>query len=267
MAEVPDHIHKIAASQCEPLFLSLPLMRDGHGSEKANGTITYVEFRGRLFGVTCAHVYDQQALSGKWLTLHGTERYIFQLGNFGPDGYRSLFRSLRTDENKSGPDIAIMELGESVKQIHFERKRKKAIELDTWKEPDWSNINVPVAFGFPTEHKSQLGETVGASFLAVAAEVTRPMSPNDSAFLLASSLPDGNAYFFSGMSGGPVYHVPGPHASPVIIGIVFEGFPGSSAEWNARDAQSFLTKNDIQIRAHTFTSAIFEEWLRIAKFL
>lgn len=127
MAEVPDKIHKIAATHCEPLFLSSPFMRDGHGVENANGTITFIQFLGRLFGVTCAHVYAQQALSGKWLTLHGKDRCIYQLGIFGPEGYRSLFRSLQKESGKTGPDIAIIELGESVKQVHFERKGKQAI--------------------------------------------------------------------------------------------------------------------------------------------
>lgn len=265
MAEVPDHIHKIAASHCEPLFLSSPFMRDGHDVEKANGTITFVEFQGRLFGVTCAHVYDQQTLSGKGLTLHGKERCAYQLGSFGPKGYRSSFKSLRTDRSESGPDIAIIELGESVKQNHLERKGKKAMNLEAWEEPDWFDISIPVAFGYPTEHKSQSNDVLRAPLLAVAAEVTRPISPTDSTFLLASSLTEGNPYFFSGMSGGPVYHVSGPDASPVIVGIVFEGSPGSAVEWDARNNQSFLTRSDIQIRAYVFTPAIFEEWLSLAE--
>lgn len=267
MAEVPDRIHKIAATNCEPLFLSSPFMRDGHNSEKANGTITYIEFRGRLFGVTCAHIYDQQKSSGKWLTLHGKERYTFQLGKFAPTGYTSNFRSLRKENSTIGPDIAIIDLGESIKQMHFGRKEKQAINLDTWQEPAWSDIKVPVAFGYPTEHKSQIFNMLSSPLLAVAAEITSPLSPDASSFLLASSLTENNKFFFSGMSGGPVYYISDPDEAPVIIGIVFEGSPGSSAEWKARDSQSFLTKNDIQIRAHTLTPAIFEEWLLTAGFI
>lgn len=266
MAEVPDHVHKVALSHCEPLFLSLPFLGDGHSSEKANGTITFIEYKGRIFGVTCAHVYDEQVTAGKWLTLHGKDRYIYQLGTFTQDGYKSLLRPLR-DKSDDGPDIAIIELGESVRKIHFERKGKQAINLDNWAEPSWSEIKVPVAFGYPTEHKTKPENLLSSQLVSVAAEATRAITANDESFLLASSLESDNTYFFSGMSGGPVYHVADPKANPTLIGIVFQGIPGSSAEWEARDEQSFLTRKDIQIRAHTLTPNIFDEWLRQAGFL
>ncbi len=63
------------------------------------------------------------------------------------------------------------------------------------------------------------------------------------------------------MSGGPVYSVTEPEGNANVIGIVFEGIPGSSEEWNARDEQSFYTEKNIQIRAYTLTPDIFEQWL------
>jgi len=268
MSEVPSHIQKLAASHCEPLFLSVPYLGDGHTPEKANGTITFIEYRGRIFGITCAHVYEEQEPTGKWLTLHGSERYIYQLGTLTPDGYKSLFRPLRNNPNDNGADIAIIELGESVKQVHFDCKGKQAINLDNWVEPNWNEIDVPVAFGYPTEHKKiQSKDVLGCPLLSVAAEITRPISTNDATFLLASSFESDNVYFFSGMSGGPVYSVTEPDGNPDIIGIVFEGTPGSSKEWNTRDDQSFYTEKDIQIRAYTFTPDIFEQWLQQVNYL
>ena len=102
--------------------------------------------------------------------------------------------------------------------------------------------------------------------MGVAAELNRVVSGNDESFLLASSLPEENTYYFSGMSGGPVYHVPDAEVDPTLIGIVYEGSPGSSAEWEARDSQAFFTKCDIQTTAYTLTPTIFEGWLRRAKF-
>ena len=267
MADVPDHIHKLAATHCEPLFLSLPFIGNGHNADKANGTITFIEYKRRIFGVTCAHIYDEQIPSGKWLTLHGSKNYAYQLATFTPEGYISLFRPLRDRISDRGPDIAIIELGESVREIHFERKGKQAINLDNWVEPNWSEITVPVAFGYPTEHKSKSENDISSPLIAVAAEATRPITETDESFLLASSLEVENTFFFSGMSGGPVYHVPDSDAAPIIIGIVFEGVPGSSKEWESRDEQSFLTSNDIQIRAHTLTPKVFDQWLRQARFL
>lgn len=267
MADVQDRAHKIAVRNCEPLFLSSPFIQCGHNVEKANGTITFIEYRTRIFGITCAHVYYEQIRSGKWLTLHGSERYIYQLGAFTAKGYESLFRPMRKASDIDGTDIAIIELGETIRQIHFPRKNKEAINLDTWAEPNWSEVQVPVAFGYPTEHKIQSEDFISAPLAAVAAAVTRPLSPSESTFLIASSLETDNTLYFSGMSGGPVYHVASPDTDPSLIGIVFEGVPGSSIEWQSRGEQSFLSRKDIQIRAHILTPAIFEDWLRLVGFL
>lgn len=265
MTDIPEHIHKIAASHSEPLFLSEPFLGDGHGVEKANGTLTFIQYRGRIYGVTCAHVYYHQFSTGKWLALHGKDRYCYQLGQFTQSGHESLFRPLRDEKDNVGIDIAIIELGDSIKQIHFERKNKSALDLDDWVEPNWTEIKVPVAFGYPTEHKTKSEKYLQAPLVAVAAELTRTISASDKSFLLSSSLESDNKYFFSGMSGGAVYHVPDVEDCPTVIGIVFEGIPGSSIEWQSRDEESFLTRKDIQIRAYTITPYIFENWLRLAR--
>lgn len=267
MTSVSDNVLKIAAQNCEPLYLSDPFMCGGHDVEKANGTITFLRYCGEVYGVTCAHVFHQQIANGKWLTLHGIERYVYQLGSFTPSGYQSNFRPLRSDSGFGGPDIAIAHLGKSIEQIHFPRKNKSAIDLDAWSSPSWTEIYIPAAFGYPTEHKTQSDDYLQAPLVGVAANVTRRISEHDESFLLASSLPDENTYYFSGMSGGPVYHVPETGSEPILIGIVYEGSPGSSAEWEARDSQAFLTKNDIQIWAHTLTPMIFKQWLRLANLM
>ena len=106
MTNIPEHIHKFAATHSEPLFLSAPFLGDGHGVEKANGTLTFIQYRGRIYGVTCAHVYYQQFFSGKSLTLHGKDRYIYQLGQFTQSRYESHFRPLRGEKDDVGLDIA-----------------------------------------------------------------------------------------------------------------------------------------------------------------
>jgi hypothetical protein len=266
MASIPDHVHKTASKNCEPLFLSKPFLSDGHDVETANGTITFVRYQGEIFGVTCAHVFYQQMVSRKWLTLHGKNRYVYQLGVFTANGYQSNFRPLRGDGGTEGPDIALIYFGESVEQIHFPRKNKAAVDLDSWSKPNWEHIKVPVAFGYPTEHKNQAGDYLQSPLIGVAAEATRLLSEYDESFLMVSSLSEENTYYFSGMSGGPVYHVADSDSAPTLIGIVYAGVPGSSAEWQKRDTQAFLTKCDVQIRAHSLTPEIFERWLRLAKF-
>jgi hypothetical protein len=265
MTALPDDVDKNAARHSDPLYLSEPFLQGGHTSEKANGTVTYVKYKGQLFCVTCAHIYDQQFVGNhvKWLTVHGRQRYIYQFGTYLPEGYKSHFISLRVRES-SAPDIAIARVGEPFPQIHMEPRGKEPIDLDSWNEPNWSDLKVPVAFGYPTEHKTEADAFVQAPFVGVAAELTRPISTNDETFLMASTLETANDYYFSGMSGGAVYAVSDSESPLTAIGIVFEGTPGSAAEWAARDSQSFLTRSDIQIRAYLMTPRNFESWLCIA---
>ena len=49
---------------CEALFLSDFIDRDGHTPSKANGTITYIKYYDNLYAITCAHVLSHQ----KWNT-------------------------------------------------------------------------------------------------------------------------------------------------------------------------------------------------------
>ncbi|GLS05933.1 hypothetical protein GCM10007860_30970 [Chitiniphilus shinanonensis] len=261
-----EMLHKIAGTHSEPLFLSPPWMSGGHTIEKANGTITYISYRGGLYGVTCAHIYDYQFSSNppKWLTVHGLQRVIYQFGFFDQSGYKSLFRSLRLSD-PSLPDIAIVRLDAAFASINMEAKGKIAIDLDSWIEPTWADLKCPVAFGYPTEHKTESEGLVQAPLISVTAELTRPIGPNDVSFLMASSLEQENSYYFSGMSGGAVYcHF--ADAPPSVVGVVFEGSPGSSIEWQNRTEESFYTREDIQIRAHKLTPDIFQSWLSIAGF-
>jgi hypothetical protein len=266
MTELPSSVHEAAAKHSDPLYLSKPWLQGGHTSQKANGTITYVQYGGDVYGVTCAHIYDQQFAvePNLWLTIHGKKRYIYQLGGFTADGYRSSLRPLRKPEEREGPDIAILRLDDAFKEIHLTRRGKAAINLDTWSEPAWNELKCPVAFGYPTEHKTDTEEFLQAPFAAVVAELTRPISPESESFLMASSLEKENSFYFSGMSGGAVYAVSDSDPLITFVGIVFEGVPGSSKEWESRSTDSFYTKNDIQIRAHTVTPTIFGTWLAMA---
>ncbi len=261
---------KIALSHCEPLYLSKHFMQDGHSAEKANGTITYVKYRDAIYGITCAHVYFQQNLGSqeeRILTVFG-DRLIYNFGLHSPGGYESHFRCMRSSPTDvQNPDIAIIYLGEPFPSIHMMRKGKEAIDLDRWVEPSLSHAKMAMACGFPTEHKSQSDSTVSAELAQVVAEPASTLSWERDSFLLSSSLEVDCEIFFSGMSGGPVY-LDGPDDQGIaLMGIVYEGSPGSSAEWEGRSNDSFLTRKDIQIRAHTITPEVFGNWLKYVGYL
>lgn len=263
MTTLPDHVDKAAFKHSDPLYLSPQFLQGGHTSFKANGTATYVRYQGGVYCVTCAHIYEEQFRVGAplWLTLHGNNKVVWNLGHYTADGYRSNFVSLRSRDPR-GPDIAIMQMSDLLIEKQLLDRGKAPIDLDVWEEPDWSVLRTPVAFGFPTEHKSDSDQHVRAPFLGVVAELARKISPSDETFLMASSLSEPNRFFFSGMSGGAVYAIADSEQHPLTaIGIVFEGSPGSSAEWAARDSQSFMSRDDVQLRSQTMTPEIFGGWL------
>ena len=253
-------IDRFVVQHCEPLFVTDPFLMGGHSSVRANGTITYIQFKEQLYAITCAHVYYEQYSQNKWLAIQGKGQYVYQLGRFTSEGYKSNFYPLRKEDDTYGLDVAIIYLGDSFREVYFLKKGKSAINLDEWVEPNWQEIKLPSAFGYPNEHKTQSSEFVESPLIQVDAEVTREISPIDTSFLLASSLDSEHGYYFSGMSGGPVFHVL-DGGEITLIGIVYEGTPGSSKEWLARDEQAFLTGRDIQIHAYTITPDIFEGWL------
>lgn len=259
---------KLAVQNCEPLYLSHPFLKDGHSASKANATISYVKYRETVYGITCAHVYHQQfGESGKAeqvLTVWG-DRLIYQFGGWTQDGYESHFRLLKGRSSSGALDIAIIKLPPTFSELHMARKGKAPIDLDAWAEPEWNSISTLVASGFPTEHKEQSDSHVAANFIQVVAELTRKIDGGVSEIMLASTLPEKNDCFFSGMSGGPVYCLWSDNAM-TAVGIVFEGSPGSSTEWAKRGQESFFTKEDVQFRAYLLTPSIFLNWLSCAGF-
>lgn len=262
-------LSKLALQNCEPLYFSHPFLQDGHSACKANATITYLKHRGVLYGITCAHVFhhqfDENGLIKKVLTVWG-DRLAYQFGSWAPDGYQSHFRLLKNNYDPSGTlDIAIIRLPGLFSDLHMKKKRKAPIDLDEWEEPDWSSISTLMVSGFPTEHKEQTDTHVEAYFLQVVAELTQGINADVDKFLLASTLPKKNDYFFSGMSGGPVYCIK-PDTTLTAVGIVFEGSPGSSTEWEKRGDDSFLSKEDVQFRAYLLTPSIFSNWICQAGF-
>jgi hypothetical protein len=262
-----ENLGKITSKNCESLFLSKPFMSDGHTAKKANGTLTYVKYKNVVYGLTCSHIYEYQK-NDFWLTVFGTNRVIYQFGHFESKGLVSDFRPLRKKPtNIDEPDIAIIKLGDPFPEIHMKHKNKVPIDIDSWKTPEWQSIKMGMACGFPTEHKKEDESFVKSPFLQVVAETTSRLEPHRESFMLASTLKTENTMFFSGMSGGPVFSDGETDETPTLIGIVFEGSPGSSTEWDQRSAESFLTKNDVQIRAHTFTPDIFESWLKVANYI
>ena len=260
---------RYAKAFCEPLYLSSPFLMGGHDKDVANGTITYIKFQDHLYGVTCAHVFFDQIAQGKWLTVF-RRSMINRFGADTEEGFQSNFRSLRAHaEDRSKPDIAIARLGRSFYELLMVPNNMTPIDLDEWAAPDYSRIEKAIGFGYPTEHKENVSSYVVAYQAWVECEVASNLTPGREDFMLAGESENPHGVFFSGMSGGPVFHYDSTnHIGGSFLGIIYEGAPGSSLDWHMRDKEeSFLNDHSINIWVQTITPSIFQSWLTALKFI
>jgi hypothetical protein len=149
------------------------------------------------------------------------------------------------------------------------------IDLDALKMPDWSQVRYGLAAGYPDGHKNNTTQqdvgVVATQLIVVVAEFASKPRSEQKTITLNSVLNDPHTWYFSGLSGGPLYVVEGMekrHADYeefFPVGIVFEGYPSSGCEEalaNPDRAASFLSETDIFIRAHALMPDIFDEWVR-----
>jgi hypothetical protein len=250
-AEITDVKHKIARAACDPLFIHNQFLLDGHTEKSTNGTATFVKFKGKHYACTCRHVL-QAAEDGNALTLM-IERVIFNLTRFNLQ--HKVVSSFSAPQDKT-IDIAISPIDTGLWDMLATKKQKVPIDLDNFSELDWSKIKHYGAAGYPTEHKTLIGNQVQAPMTFVVATLKSPFGPNDKTFVLFSTLDKPHGWYFSGMSGGPIFAIV-DNATLFPVGIVFEGGPSS-----AKAEASFIsTENNIFIRGLALTPEIFEDWL------
>jgi hypothetical protein len=187
----------------------------------------------------------------------------------------------RGETNQNEFDVAIAPLDDNnYWHLLSSRKNKVPIDLDVWREPNWNSVKYCLAAGYPDEHKQIVvnddGEKVANQLTCVVAEAGSELGRTKRLIALSSILDTAHDYYFSGMSGGPVYAVEGHEQREVEdeelfpIGIVFQGFPysGRAGAQDGRDvASAFLTGHDLFFRALTLTPEIFDEWLQKAGIL
>jgi hypothetical protein len=172
-------------------------------------------------------------------------------------------------------DIALCRLDPGTWQLIVPQKNKESIDLDAWKEPDWSNVRWGLAAGYPNEHKKDIRhqgqERVANQLIVVVAERAAALHSGQRTVTRNSVLADPHSWYFSGLSGGPLYVVKGfkegnrEDDELFPVGIVFEGFPSIGREdalANRDVAAAFLSDKDLFIRAHALTPEIFDEWVR-----
>ena len=249
-----DSMHKIARACTDPLWIQHRFLATGHGETTDNGTATFIKFEGRHYVCTCAHVVEA-AKDDNVLALM-IDRTVLNCADFqkGPSGklvYRHIFRF----PDRQRFDIAIAPI-----DFHWDilrtKKGKSAIDLDAWQSVPWPQDPCYLAAGYPTEHKYSVEEKLAVRMTLIAAEPVSTMSPGSISFTLCSRVEAPHGYYFSGLSGGPIF-LPEEADRLVPVGIIIEGGPSSKSA-----PGSFISDgNTILVRGLTLTPTIFKEWL------
>lgn len=276
-------IDKKVKAVCAPLFATNQFLLGGHSDDTSNATVTFVQFKSRIYAVTCHHVlsaFQSEALkTGRRIvpSIH-SGRSIHQFHSYGLEGqYRWTFHSCRdfpsdaniNDEdaldelkrqNAERPDIAIADLTETWSEIQRLRGAE-AINLDNWEEPNWSVCQqVWLAYGFPDGHKYLANEKVAAPMPRVAIELASSHpTPDKPTYTLCSTLALEHGWGFSGISGGPVLVAHNTDDRFAYVGITFEGAP--SAANIQQNEEAFIGKCDIVLMGYHLTPSQFEGWL------
>ena len=203
------------------------------------------------------------------------DKIFVNLSRMTANGPELMMRAPGPGTEHWNTDIAVAPLDAGSWHLLASRKKKSAIDLDRWREPDWSKVRFGLACGYPDEHKKNVSassvDQVANQLITVVAEVASTPNNAQRAITLNSALDNPHTWYFSGLSGGPLYFVEGLEERKVEddelfpVGIVFEGYPSSrrSEAIGSRDAAAaFLTEKDLFIRALTLSPAIFDQWVR-----
>lgn len=202
-------------------------------------------------------------------------RRILDMSYVSPEGIELSVRAPGGEYEAGHADIALAPLAGWHWELLRDEKGKVAIDLDSWREPDWSAVRYCLAAGYPDEGKyptSEGGaEMVAAPILNVVAELCSDPARGGSGFTMMSELESPPGASFSGMSGGAVYTYEGQERREVDdeevfpVGIVYGGFPGANRASELSEeasADAFLTERDILIRALKLTPDVFDDWVR-----
>ena len=250
----------------------------GVSKSTASATATFVMRCGSPYICTCRHVveavFDGKTIPGcKFPTMAlKVGRKVLNLSRMIGRKAELNFRSPKDEKI----DIAIAPLTEAHWKLLTNEKKKTAIDLDNWQAPDWSSVKWGLAAGYPNEHKTHttVGETeyIANQLITAVAEVSSDLPPHKR-ITLSSALAKPHSWYFSGLSGGPLYVVEGPEERDVEddalfpVGIIYQGFPSTyrpdvSGAPQRDPKQAFLNEQDLFFRALALTPDTFDEWLR-----
>jgi hypothetical protein len=255
MANVPSEptqaMQKIARACCDPLWIQHRVLATGHDETIDNGTASFIKFGGGHYVCTCAHVIEA-AENADFVPALMLDNNILNLAS---PHHRHNFRF----PDRKELDIAIAPLTPFHWGLLESNKCKSAIDLDSWEEPDWPKDGYFAAAGYFNEHKYKLQDKLATPMGFIWAELASDIGPQFPRFVLQSRMDVPHGYFFSGMSGGPIF-LPVEEDKMLPVGIIFQGGPSSG---RVENPHSLITSQDIFVRGYTLTPQTFSRWLSL----
>ena len=216
-----------------------------------NGTITFIQFEGKYYGVTCDHVIKNLKLN-----LAGSNQakshYTIPVDNFVylEDNFTRAPGMLGV--NRKPPDIVFQEIDPSI----LEALGCESIELRKSFAPDHSKIDSGVAIGYPLKERKK--KSSGLIEFGCAQIIAENITQRGDQFTLFSELEESAKEIdYSGMSGCPVFwSKKGSDTDFEIMGIVYEtAFQAPNKTMKKQSKYPI-----IHLGVELFTYGIFEQW-------
>ena len=189
--------------------------------ELRSGTITFVKFEGKVYGITCWHVVE---IYRSFLKESGNE-FSHSMRTMVNGFYVILDRFIKPSPDFGLPDIDIAILELNSKHVSAIGKVPYDLQNESAAPP---GIRYGYAVGFPERLKRKEGVTsCGHQIAMPQVEILAELNgmPNHR-FSLNSELPERtDQENFSGMSGGPIFW--STEEDYGMFGIIYEGGVGS----------------------------------------
>ena len=239
---LPDNFFSDTAKHCTAIFIYNSPIGVEPTENDLNATLTLIEFKGTIYGITCKHVSDKE------------NRPIFATLTQGKRCVINNFIYPRHEiPIERPPDIAI-------RQIHPEFPQaigKIPIRLEQNNLPDFNTIRHAVAVGYPTKEKRRVdvqnGYRIQMPCVHALAEISSINKVNGQLSLHSELEQIIQINDFSGMSGGPVFW--STEEKYGLLGIIYETLPPNPS------ANSLGEGPRVNIKAELVTLERFENWL------
>jgi len=239
---VPDSFFSDTAKHCAAIFICSSRIGVEPNSNDLNATLTFVDFGGKVYGITCKHVTDKENRP-TFLTLTQGKRCV--INNFiCPQGETFV---------STAPDIAISQIPPDFPKAIG----KVPIKIEQQNFPDFDTIRHAIAVGYPTKEKKKVdvqnGYYIQMSCVHALAEISSVNKVNGQLSLHSELEKRVLVEDFSGMSEGPVFW--STEDKYGLLGIMYEALPPNPPE------NSLGGGPRIAIKAELVTTERFKSWL------